>query len=532
VPSVSDIEDLFIFGKVVPEHLVRDTTTARSDYRVHRPVVDNVIEKVRQGARIVLIVGDVCDGKTMIIEDLSNLLSVNRPVYYLHHPYEDFLAEVSSILHRDPNAALVIENCFDLGDERRSSLARMFNGSNGVLLLTSRSIAVEAEAAEHGALADYDSFCEIRIPQLSKTEIEALVTLIDQIAGWRDFRATSRSEKIHFVERSCGGSLPGFLLRLLKSHYVRERYREEYNKGATLSKSEKMAIIAALYTAHIGHDAPIGFLSNALHFDVGAMLDKLGAQSGMMKLVRRRGGNVRTVPGIGATNILEHLISDVEIVDTVVSILDSLAEDSHHDDFERHMFGQLMRYSILRSVVSDKVQINRFFDNISKTEHFRRQALFWLQWHIAMTDLERFSDAEKYLQQGYREAENYERRTGKPYKRIQLDDRKAKFLMLRARHIERLPEELFRELKEACDIVGRLFRGGTASRHPFETLKIIAESYVAQSHRLFLEHSQLARKAIVTCRNYAESCLSGVPEGYQRSKARKALEAVRNLLPN
>ena len=46
VPRVSDIEDLFIFGKVIPEQLARDTTTGSSDYHVLRSIAEDVLERI------------------------------------------------------------------------------------------------------------------------------------------------------------------------------------------------------------------------------------------------------------------------------------------------------------------------------------------------------------------------------------------------------------------------------------------------------------------------------------------------------
>ena len=84
-----------------------------------------------------LLVGEICDGKTVTIENLSNRLSLSRPVYRLRHLYDDLLDEVSRVLHAQPTAALVVENCFDIRADKFISLARTFHGSQGVLLLSS-----------------------------------------------------------------------------------------------------------------------------------------------------------------------------------------------------------------------------------------------------------------------------------------------------------------------------------------------------------------------------------------------------------
>lgn len=530
VPKVQDIEDLFIFGKIIPEHLARDTTIKRSDYHVLRSLTEDTLEKFNRGFRLLLITGEICDGKSMLIEEVSSRLSFSRPVFVLRHPYDDLIDEMSRILHTYPNAAFVMENCFDIRNDRLGGIASMVHGSNGILLLSSRVIAAEAEGAKLENLRTFSTFIETPISKLNESEIEALIVLIDQIAGWRNFDATSKAEKARFIGHKCGGSLPAFMLRLLKSDYVIKKYKEEYNKSESLTKREKNALIAALYVAHIGHESPIDFLSNALHFDVGLMLDRFHRETDALKLVRRRGEYAQTIPAIGATNILEHMIPDREIVDCVLTLLEFLAENSNHDDFEKYIFGQFMRYSILRSVVSDMDEINRFFDRISKIEYFRRQVLFWLQWHMAKTDLKDFVDAWKYLEQGYHEADEYDKRNyHAKYDRKQLDDRKAKFLMLRDLNLERQPTELFRDMRDAGEIIGRLLRRDSLTRYPFQTLETMANTFAHQSHRLIEVHRELILNSIQTLYDLGKKRLPSVPDGYQRSVATKALETCKTL---
>ena len=201
--------------------------------------------------------------------------------------------------------------------------------------------------------ADDFNLREYHIAPLTDKEVDALIPLADQIAAWRHLQADMPVNKRQFVVKTCNSSLPSFLLRLLKSEHVRQRYREEYNKTTSLSNTERTAIITALYVTHIGHSAPLAFLSNALKIDVGSMLDKFDRDQNGLRLLHRRGDYVQTVPSIGATNILEHVISDQNIVDCIVVILRYLAEDRWPDDFERHIFGQMMRYSILQSVVKE-----------------------------------------------------------------------------------------------------------------------------------------------------------------------------------
>jgi hypothetical protein len=398
-------------------------------------------------------------------------------------------------------------------------------------LLSSRSIASEAEPKQLGELRKLAGFLELKLPKLADEEVESLVKLADQIAGWREFNGSTAHQKRRFISSECNGSIPAFQIRLLRSEYVIKRYREEFNKISDLSTSEKYAIVMALYIGHIGHGAPTSLLSNTFSIDAAGLADRLQRRTNGLRLIHRWGGDtIRTVPSIGATNILEHMVPDGEIVDAVVATLKYLANHTSPNDVERHLFGQLMRYSIMKPVVADRVHVNRFFDNISKVDYFRRQILFWLQWHIAKVDQQDFSNAEKYLQNAYNEADAFEQRSGKSYDRKQLDDRFAKFLMLRAQNRGGDPTVLFREIKRACEIASKLLKRNEITHHPYETVELVATTFSLHGASMPDGLRHIAKNDILALIELAEHKRGLVPVGYQNTHADESLRRSRGVL--
>lgn len=526
VPTVGQIEDLFLFGKVDRMQLARDAANRTSEYHVQRQVVDDAVSAIEGGTRIVLFTGYPCDGKTLLTEDLSYRLSGIRPVFIMRLSYESLLDEVAGILHHAPNAVLVIENCFDLPVERLESIARQFDGSEGVLILTSRAVAVDASPAGMAMLENLETFQKQVVVSLTRDEAQVLSELADQIAGWRDFAARDANARLRFIQDTCNSSLPNFMIRLLESEYVKGRYQQEFNK-LSLSQAEQAAIILVLYCAHIGENAPVSFLSNAMEMDFGAIIDGLSrrlSKNDAFRLVRRNGAMIETVPSIGAEMILANLFRDEDIVDAVVPLLSNLSK-SYRNPFEQRMFGQMMRFSILKDVVSDQAQIDRFFEHNKQEQQIRRMPLFWLQWHMAKCAAGELSPAEKFLDQGYAEAEDYERRTGRKFDRRQLNDRRAKFLKLRTLQLDRSGADLFRDFKDACDLTVKVLRQDDPQHYPFETLKEITEAYFAASHRLLDIQRPLVEGWIQRLVDYAEKRLQVIPDGFQKDKALRVLES-------
>ncbi len=159
------------------------------------------------------------------------------------------------------------------------------------------------------------------MPSLNQEEITALVNLTDQFGGWTDVKATSFNEKAQFISRQCGASLPNFLLSVLSSEHFQKKYREEFNKLTFLSTADKRIVILALYLSNIGEDVPSYMLSDAFKVDAGALADRLSSQPDGLKLTHRSGNMLRAIPAVGSRNVLQHMLSDGDIVDSIVSLL-------------------------------------------------------------------------------------------------------------------------------------------------------------------------------------------------------------------
>ena len=488
ISSVEEIQNLFIYGAINRPQLIRDVSMNKSGYHIVRNAAMNIVEHIEHHTSPVLIYGEICCGKTLIVEEICARLAVSRPVFLAHKFYDSIVDESQKILSAYDRPVLIVENCFSMRPENLGKLLLLFQVAGPTLIMTSRSISARSDVSGFERLRS--SVHNIHLTQLGEREIGDLVNLSDQAGGWIESPKTF-SEKAQYIRRNCGGNLPGFMLEIMKSRFVRDRYAEEYRKIIDLcSDTEVKMMVAACYISHIGDRMPASFFSNMFNLDISDMLERLDKANYALRLVRVEDGFVETVPSIGARNILREIVPSHDrrlVVDTVVDMLKYLSQENEYlDQFEHRMFTQLMRYSVLRGVLEDTDETNRFFDHVSKIDYCRTRVLFWLQWHMAMVDQCLFEAAERYLQRGYTEAEKFDRKTGKEYDRIQLDDRKAKFLMIRGRR-EIFRPSMIRDVRDAIQIAHNLIRRQDLTHHPFDTFVEIVE-FVSQ-HGLSFEES-------------------------------------------
>lgn len=526
VPPVGAIEDLFIWGRVDRSQIKRDWDIGSPDYHVLRDEAAQIVEHLNTRGNIAFVHGDICEGKSLAILGAEIQIARGRPVFQLKHFYSDLLNEVSSIFASYPDAVLVVEGCFALREDRLAALIRQISASEGGMILSARSIATEAESEKLRVIRTIPSATDIRLGKIKGAEVDSLIALIDQIAGWREFSALTLNDRRRFIERDCGGVFPSVLLRLLRSNYVRNAYLAEYNKLSGIELNDKRMMITALIIAGIGFDAPASFLSEAFEKDCVATIKKIASDTDGLKLVRVDGDFVKTIPSIGARNLLSNVIEDKDIVDTTIYILNYIRRKYRRSEFENHIFTQLMRYSILSSVVSDDVEVNRFFDNISKVSYFRELPLFWLQWHMAMSAQKSWLKAEEYLTMGYTAADAYDKKRDDKFNRKQLEDRKAKFLASRALATGRAGVELFRDMKEAADIVGRLMRDAQLTHHPYQTLLQIMQVIEAKGATIPKDLAKILAGQLTDITGRAATRVGIVPEGYQRSHAASAMKEI------
>ncbi|MSU91817.1 hypothetical protein GE300_19770 [Rhodobacteraceae bacterium 2CG4] len=102
VPTQIQIEDLFLYGKVEPSQLARDWSNNLSEYHMQRSATQEILAAIADDARILLLEGYPCDGKTLLTADLAYRLSGGRPVYQMRQAYENVLNEVADILELLP----------------------------------------------------------------------------------------------------------------------------------------------------------------------------------------------------------------------------------------------------------------------------------------------------------------------------------------------------------------------------------------------------------------------------------------------
>ena len=528
VPTVEAIRDLFVFGEIDEAQIVRDVDIGKSDYHILRSRTDEFVEFLTKESNVMFISGEICDGKSILVLDVAARLSVSRQVFMLKNGFTTVVQETRDIIGFYSNPLIIIENCFELTIQHINEIILIFKDSPALLVLTGRSVSSKIEIRDYSPFDELDNVKSVRMPRLDDAEISVIVNMTDQVAGWISFQGTDTDKSI-FIKRKLGSSLPAVLMEIHKSEYVRNKYLEEYRKVVDFcNKNETMAIVAAIYISHLGFDAPLSLLSNIFRIDFGAVVDRLNSNLRSIRIVRIKNDRIVTVPSIGARNILREIVPEYDpnvVVGAIVRIMEYISFTKSMNDFERRMSDQLMRYSTLSVVVRNDSEINRFFDNLSKIEYCRSRVLFWLQWHMAMLDQSRFIDADTYLKRSFAAADARDKKNADKYDRVQLNDRKAKFLMIWNQN-KPFNQNMFYDVKTSCDLTLANLRRAKVTHHPYETVQHIVDFYEGAGREMHVDLRQKCANWLREIKAEATRRLSALDDGFPKATGNAALSRL------
>ena len=145
---------------------------------------------------------------------------------------------------------------------------------------------------------------------------------------------------------------------------------------------------------------------------------------------------------------------------------------------------------------------------------------------MAMAAQKKWSKAEEYLTMGHTTADNLDQRSGRRFNRKHLEDRRSKFLVERATQEQRPGPDVFRDTREALEIVRRLLGEREISHHPYLTIEMACD--LLDRKGTLLEPFQLDTllKLIRQISQYARQRSILIVDGVQRSRA---IDSLRRL---
>lgn len=519
--SVLQQESFMISGDRDSRLHYRDILDHSQSYRAIRSETAEITEFLA-GAKekaVALVLGEICSGKTTIIEEvILGLLTKGETVYRLNAKFHDFLDEARRIIETVPHAILAIDNCFSLKKELDEVLERA-DAAGSRLLLGSRTLVYASEPDMQDRLFERTKFKEFYTDILDEPEMYSLIHCADRLGVWGN-NTTSRNEKVRILEQKHRSRLSNFLVGVFNSTHVTDRFRAELDLMLAGDDTIRRTLIIALHLKSIGEPVNEHVLSSLAQTDSVRLFKDAKHSSAFLRFVPER-QLFELLPSINAREALKKLFDQKVVTESVVAAVQAMENLRFQPAFKR-VFSEFMRYTQLKQVVSGLDQQNRFFDRLSELPFCNLHVLFWLQWSMAMRDHGEYPRAKQYLEEAYGRAKGIQN-----YETSHLDDQKAR-LILDSASAHASSADYMRYFSEAAKLLARNIQRREVTSHNYLTMLSFDTFFDNAISNLSVLHRSVIEKNLDDLDHLVQKKYDKQFEGFVKRKMLDALKVIRS----
>jgi len=515
--SVLEQEALMISGKTSLELQFRDIVDKSHSYRAERALAPDIVSFLKRENSIALILGGICSGKTILLEEAILLLQTEgETVFSLQSKFSDLLSEAQEIIEANPTAILAIDSCYSLRSDLRE-IVKLADAAGTRLLLSSRTLAHDSEEDLRTLLSEHSRFRVFDTEILDQEEGLTIIDCTDRISGWGS-SVSGLNQKRRILERDHSSRLSGFLLGIFKSPHIKNRFLSELDLIRASGASVEKALVLALYLKNIGENVQESVLSELLGQDSVRVFSEVPSSAAFI-VYRPEVKGFDVLPSVNAREALRQFFDPGFVTDTIVEAVKNIEYVRFQPAFNR-VFTEFMRYTQLKQVVTDFAQQDRFFDRLSEIWFCNRHVLFKLQWSMAMRDHGEWPRAWQYLEEAYGQAKERDY-----FDTSHLDDQKAG-LLLDSMSISGTSADFLRATKDVCELLSRSMKTGSVTSHNYQTVTSFDKFFEKASNKLIPAHKTIVRQLLGNLKAVVSKKQEAQPEGFIYDSMEKAIDTL------
>lgn len=370
--------------------------------------------------------------------------------------------------------------------------------SNIVILATVRTIFLDTSASAVKFRLSNMTCVEIDLDSPARDETQRLIEYLTVNGLLGKYADLSASEKLDFVERTCGGQLRDIVLSLYETGILHTRVEDLLVNIQKLDKGAQDLIIFSTVLTQAGYQdlSQVWLISELLDYsgafeDLRASLNKheLG------NLVRINEGDLSIRSPALAEFILKRVFNLDTILDVVKRVLTSVHNHFADEDDLVKMAKGLLKFSVYgRIVKSDRENaiIEKFYDDCRLLSFAADDPLFWVQRSICAMNDKQFDISFRFIDNAYGLA-----RLRTNWDTYQIDNHKARVLLTQSRETG-VSADGSRERNAISLLQSVLNRKSDDLYHPLSVMRIYAEIVDRYSHTLAPEQKVPLKHSIET----------------------------------
>lgn len=392
-----DVIKLLVDG-IIDENLVN--INIDNTYFVERDCVKTIAEFIEREGKVAIIHSDLSNGKTVILNQLKKKLKHLGTVYYLNKIDSRIADDLEYITTLPGIHYIFYENYSQLVDFPEWEIIKKHQYSNIKYIFSSRSYINDNFYMR--VVKDLNlSFKDLGlfdVNMLSDHEIKEFIKYMNNYNVWGNHSSTNFSQKKKFLMKECKREIRNILLEVYKSQPVIVKVNEILNiifRNDTCKDILLMSFIYNIMAINMKYDdieTILGYRVNELYFS---------QYNEVKELVLLNNKDIKFKSSSIANYVIVKNNYNEDILRLLCKMVDVLVNHVY-DPRNISILKLIISFSNLRMVFDrkdkniSKYYIN-FYENARKTQYYAKNQFFWIQYAIAVMEVEDYSAAKIYL---------------------------------------------------------------------------------------------------------------------------------------
>ncbi len=392
-----DSERLFLYGDYDIEKLHESLRGIKSfPFFIKRDIIKNCLINIRNNNNL-LIIGDLGNGKSILLEMLAYELTTNGyHVYVLHSNGGDYISDLNLIAKNESNAVIIVDNLSNYPDFIKH--AYKIKAENLTYIFADRSTG---NLNLDGSL----DFIEHYIDLLSSDEIDSAVKIIDNLATWHSFSALSFERKKKLVADKYGSQISLLLLGLINSPNIKEKIKQQTN--LIYSNENHKKTVFSICICEIANVEPTSSLVSEISGSIAIYSATFRELTPFKQLFRINGTTIKSKSSILSLSLLNNTFSDIYVRDNLLDIVARIDSIKDKDIEIEKIFKSLLRFHVVERILpQNQSALDRYYEQLK----FRCTWLidsphYWVQYAMCRLSFSDYGRAQNYLTNAYKKAE-------------------------------------------------------------------------------------------------------------------------------
>ena len=518
-----DIHNLLTLGTIDTNKIAASISFTNKEYYINRTVISDIVDKVEDGAKRILIHSDIANGKTMLLWGIAMHLSSKKYNVYFHNGNSYNIDNEIEKICKDSatNIVFIVDN---YSNNRKIIDSIRLLGQNSIVILSERSIV--NEVAIEWLFPKLGEFEEFDINKLSGNDRVKLIQMLNNFGFWSEKANYNAYKKEEYISVQCHDNLRNVLLDLLKSKTVFDRFQSIIN-----DIQDKQGYYEALLLMLIGKVFNIEFNLEKVSTILGR--EKINSSAfrrnpTIAEFVNFDQGQIIVRSSLLAEIILSELSNTKTVVDLLILVFRKIDRFKHIDAYHQILV-TLLSYTNLQRILNKKDleynnNIYRFFESVKTLQFCRENPHFWLQYAILVLASRDYPRADKYFETSY----SYAKKKNK-FETFAIDNHYARFI---------LENEIENGSQDTCMEAFR--KAHTILMNPIHKTKVrfypyrVAQNYYPFYEKFYHKISPVDKKFFVKCcdeiNNRAKEYAKDVESSKSKSDVRKAIKLLEQIL--